>query len=120
MNCLDTYALWEIQYQNTKFADIINNPFIITDWTLIEFYKTLLKEYDKKTAMYWVKQFLPHTREAKFEILVNAVDFQEENKGENLSLFDCVGYVFSLANNHTFVTGDKAFKNKKNVIFISK
>ena len=46
--------------------------------------------------------------------------FQLESKQEDLSLFDCMGYIFSLENNFDFVTGDRAFKDKKGVLFIQK
>ena len=45
--CLDTYALWEIIHGNPKFAFLLNDDFVLTDWTLIELYKTLLKSFDK-------------------------------------------------------------------------
>ena len=46
--------------------------------------------------------------------------YRIDNKKENLSIFDYVGYIFALENNLKFVTGDKAFKNKEGVVFVSK
>ena len=120
INCLDTYALWEIQFENPKYTFLLNQSFVITNWTLVEFYKTMLKQFDKETAMFWYEKFKPYCEDVDSDLLIKSVDFQYENKKDDLSLFDCVGYVFSLQNNFTFVTGDRAFKNKKNVLFIQK
>ncbi len=120
MYCLDTYALWEIYLGNEKFLHFFEQKFIITEWTLIEFYKTLVREFNKETADYWIKRLLPYTKNVSLEIAFDAVFFQSENKSEKMSLFNCIGYQFSVKNNLLFVTGDKAFKNKKNVFFIKK
>lgn len=119
-NCLDTYALWEIQFENLKYAQVLTKPFTITTWTLTEFYKTMLKQFGKEIATMWYDKFKPYCEEVEIEILIKAVNFQDENKKEDMSLFDCVGYTFSLERGYTFVTGDKAFKDKKGVLFIKK
>ena len=43
-----------------------------------------------------------------------------ENKKQNMSFFDCVGYVYARENNIKFVTGDKEFEKKEGVLFIKK
>ena len=53
-------------------------------------------------------------------LMIKAVQFQYNNKKRNFSLFDCVGYVFSLESNCQFVTGDKEFKGVANVLFMQK
>ena len=52
--------------------------------------------------------------------MIKALKFRVDNKRENLSIFDCIGYIYSLENNLKFVTGDKFFKNKEEVLFIQK
>lgn len=118
MFCLDTYALWEIQLGNKNYIEILLSDFVITDWTLCEFYKTVIREHNKRTADYWLKKLMPFVCKVNINTLISAVNFQEENKKSNLSLFDCVGYVFSIENNYKFVTGDKEFKDKKGVKFL--
>jgi len=93
---------------------------VVTDWTFAEFYRTLLREYDKKTADYWFRQFRPYIRRVEIDTLIGAVLFQYDNKIRKMSLFDCVEYLFSRANNIEFVTGDKEFKNRQGVCFIQK
>lgn len=118
MYCLDTYALWEIHLGNPRYSKLLNNEFVVTDWTLAEFYKTMLREYNKSTADYWFKKFIQHVRKVEINVLIKAVLFQHENKRKNMSLFDCVGYMYSLDSDLKFVTGDKEFKNRPNVEFI--
>lgn len=118
MYCLDTYALWEIQFENPRYVPFLSKPFVISEWTLVEFYKTMLKTYNKATADYWIRKFTSFVERVDLNILLKAVDFQEEHKKQNISLFDAVGYIFSLNKNFKFVTGDKAFKGMKGVIWV--
>ncbi len=120
MYCLDTYALWEINYGNEKFKFLLNKSFIVTDWTLLEFYRGILREYDKKTAEYWLRRLRPFSKWVDIDTLIEAASFQHENKKKRMSLFDCVGYVYSKRNNYIFVTGDKEFRNRKGVHFVQK
>ena len=118
--CLDTYALWEIQFENPKYAFLLNQSFVMTEWTLVEFYKTMIRELSRDMAVEWSAKFKPYTKHVGIDVLIKAVDFQSENKKDNMSLFDCVGYIFSLQNNFTFATGDRAFKSRNGVLFIPK
>lgn len=120
MYCLDSYALWEIQFGNEKFSGFLTEKFVITDWTFVEFYRTLLREYNKKTADYWFRKFKPYIRKVNIDILIKAVLFQYENKKRRMSLFDCVGYLFSKENNLKFLTGDKEFKHREGAYFTQK
>jgi len=54
------------------------------------------------------------------DIMLKAVRFRIDHKKENLSFFDCIGYIFTQENNMAFDTGDKDFKNKEGVEFIKK
>ena len=118
--CLDTYALWEIIHGNPKFAFLLNDDFALTDWTLIELYKTLLKSFDKNFSQNWIEKFRPYARNVDFETIILAVDFLHENRKQDISLFDSVGYIYSKSNKMKFVTGDKEFKGMDNVLFITK
>jgi predicted nucleic acid-binding protein len=120
MYCLDSYALWEMQYSNEKFSQFLTENFVITEWTLVEFYRTILREYDKATAEYWLQKLCPFSRKVEVETLIKAVLFQHENKKTNMSIFDCIGYSYAQAHDILFVTGDKEFKGRKGVLFIQK
>ena len=120
MKCLDTYALVEIHDGNPKFVHLLSEEIIITDITLAEFYGVLYKRYGKLTAEYWNKKLDPFCRAVSRQTLLQAAAFRIENNQQNLSFFDCVGYMFSLENNYTFVTGDKEFEKKKGVELLKK
>ena len=120
MLCLDTYALAEIGDGNPKFVEFLNNDIVITDFALAEYYSVLYRDGKEEKAIYWHKKLAAFCQPISREILITALKYRIDHKKENLSIFDCVGYIFSLENNLKFVTGDKAFKGKEGVMFISK
>lgn len=120
MLCLDTYALMEIKQANPKFIHLLNEEFVITDMTMAEFYIVLYKEKDEHEAEKWLNKLEMYCKPVNIRILIKALKYRIDNKKNNLSIFDSVGYIFSLENNLTFVTGDQEFKNKKGVLFIKK
>lgn len=120
MNCLDTYALYEISQGNPKFADYLKEDFVITDITLAEFYGVILRNYNEQTADYWFKRLESYSINIGRLILIEAIKFRYKHRKSNISFFDAVGYVFSLINGFLFVTGDKEFEKFKNVEFNKK
>ncbi len=120
MKCLDTYALVEIYDGNPAFAGLLNEKVIITDITMAEFYADIYRKDNIQTADYWHRKLSTLCRPVSREILLKAVKFRLDHKKENLSFFDCVGYLFAVENKMTFVTGDKEFKEKPNVQFMPK
>ncbi len=118
MKCLDTYVLIEIHDENPNFLKYLNQEFIIPEIIMAEFYEIILRNYNEQTANYVLEKFRHFITPVKMEILIKAVKFRHENKKQNLSFFDCVGYIFALENKMKFVTGDKEFKDKENVEFI--
>jgi len=119
MYCLDTYALAELHNNNPKFKNLLMQNFIIPESTLGEFYYVLLREHNIRTADYWVDKFRSFSKPLNLNIWLKALRFRSEHK-ENFSVFDCLGYLFSLENGLKFVTGDKEFKGKRGVMFIGK
>lgn len=115
---LDTYALVEISKGNPDFADILNQDFVILDLILTEFYGVLLREQNEEIANLWYKRLESYVKTAHLKTIIKAVKYRQENKKQNLSFFDCVGYMFALDNNMKFVTGDKEFKDKIGVEFV--
>ena len=120
MYCLDTYALIEIHNNNPNFLSILNKDFVITDLTMAEFYGIILREYNEKTANYLFRKFEAYLKQVEMTTLIKAVKFRYENKKQNLSFFDYVGYIFAVENNMKFVTGDKQFEERENVEYIKK
>ena len=118
MKCLDTYALVEITNGNTNFLKLLDEETVITDITISEFYGYMFDKHNIQTADYWYKKLSFLCVPVSREILVKSVLFRKQNKKQNLSFFDCVGYVFSRENKIQFVTGDREFKDKEGVLFI--
>jgi len=118
--CLDTYALMEISQENPDFEVYLDSDFVITEITLVEFYGVILRNYNEQTADYWFRKLEGYAVSVNREILKEAVKFKHENKKTNISFFDAAGYIFSIKNGCYFVTGDKEFKDFKNVEFIQK
>ena len=120
MNCLDTYALMEVSVGNQKFSELMKEEFVITDLTMAEFYVVLVNKHNKQTAEYWHRKLAAFCKPLTRQTLIQALVFREENKKQDISVFDAAGYTFAKDNNHTFVTGDKAFKGKEAVLFLQK
>jgi len=117
MKCLDTYALVEICDGNHPFSTLLNEEVVIPDLTMAKFYGNLYRKYGLKTAEYWLRKLTPLCRSVSREILIKAVQYRIDNKFQNISFFDCVGYLFTREHNILFVTGDKEFKHKEGVDF---
>ena len=120
MKCLDTYALVEISNGNPRFASLLSEEIVIPDLTMAEFYGDLYRKYGLKTAEYWHRRLSLLCQTVQRDILIKAVRYRFDNKKQNLSFFDCVGYTFAQEHKIVFVTGDKEFKEKEGVEFISK
>ena len=118
MYCLDTYALIEISDGNNRYDKILESDFVVTVPIMAEFYLVMYKKFNEKTANYWFKRLKSLCVNPNEDIWIKAVKFRHNHKSENLSIFDCVGYIYSIENSYLFVTGDKEFKNKKGVEYI--
>lgn len=117
---LDTSALVEVAKGNDLLRGYIAQDFVINDITLAEFYSVMLREYDEPTANYWFRMVSSKSLSVTKELLVEAVKFRRYNKEKNLSFFDAVGYVYSVKNNHVFLTGDNDFEGLPGVEFVKK
>ncbi len=118
MNCLDTYALIEIASGNSIFTPFLQQDFVITHETLAEFYWVLLRDTSVETAQSWIQKLQAYSQAVPLSLLLQSVHFRSRHKRQNLSYFDCVGYIYSLENHFSFVTGDKEFKSLPGVTFV--
>ncbi|HLC84601.1 MAG TPA: PIN domain-containing protein [Candidatus Nanoarchaeia archaeon] len=118
MNCLDTYALVEIAKGNPAYAGLFEQDFVVADETLAEFFWVNLRDFGMGSAEEWHLKLGPYGRQVSQDLLVRAMKYRYDHRKEDVSFFDCVGYVFAQENGFIFVTGDKEFKDKKGVLFI--
>jgi predicted nucleic acid-binding protein len=114
----DTYALLEFEFGNPDYVQYANKSLITSELNLMEFYYSLLKNYDAMTAKKYYKKWVPFTVKIPSNIIQPAMEFKFHYKKEKLSYVDAMGYIFSQQNGFLFLTGDRQFKDKDNVHFV--
>ena len=114
----DTYALFEIIKGNPNYAKYTQEEMSTGILNLYELYCNLIKEIPKEKAKDYFNHFKEYVMPFTSEIIFKASEFKIENKKENISYVDALGYAMALEKGMKFLTGDKAFKNKANVEFI--
>ena len=110
---LDTYALIEIAKGNLAYQKYQERSIVTLRYNLAELYYILLKDYDKKTADFFLDKFAKIAAELPFNVISSAMEFKLKNKNTNFSYIDCLGYAYSLEEKN-FLTGDRAFSAMKN------
>lgn len=115
---LDTYAIVEIARKNPNYEKFLNKPFVITKLNLFEFHQYLVRAKGEAYADELIESYLPNVMEYDVEIIKKASKFRVENTSKNLSMTDCIGYVYAKENGLVFVTGDGEFKGFENVEFV--
>ena len=116
----DTYAIIEIIKGNEKYEFVNENTIITSVTNLAELYYALLLEKKKEIVDTIIKKLNLQLVEITSQDAIEAAYFRYKNKKLFLSYIDCLGYVLALKSNLNFLTGDKGFKNLKNVEFVSK
>ncbi len=114
----DSYAIIELEKGNINYKNYSEEPIILTIFNLAEVYWNFLNELGEKEANKLYDCYKPAIVEIKDEILKEAIKFRKENKKNDLSYTDCIGYVYAKKNNLKFLTGDKEFENMANVEFV--
>ncbi|MEX0920288.1 MAG: PIN domain-containing protein [Candidatus Pacearchaeota archaeon] len=114
----DSYALIEMIKGNPIYERFWDFKAICILNNLFELHQSLLREFNKKTADYWMDKF--RILEVTAEDIINASDFRYKYKKEKLSMTDCIGYAVAKRNKLKFLTGDEKFKDKENVEFVKK
>ncbi len=114
----DTYALVEIYESNPRYADFLEAAFFTTMLNLFEFHQYLLKVVGERGADEDVAKLLSHVTNFGLETVKNASKFRVRHKSKNISMTDCIGYVYAKQNGLIFLTGDNAFSGVENVEFV--
>jgi len=115
---LDTYALIEIIKGNKNYQKFLECELSTSIFNLYELYYALLKDYNEQTAKKFFKQFRNNVLQIRDEYIFKSSKFKLQNIKKKLSYTDCLGYIMALNYNMKFLTGDKEFKNIKNVEFV--
>lgn len=118
MYFFDTYAIFEIIEKNEKYEKYKEFPLIVSVLNIAEFYGTLLRELGEKKADEVYKKLVFQIIEITPDTIIDAVKFRYENRKDDVSLPDAVGYLLAKKYNLKFLTGDKFFENKDQVEFV--
>ena len=115
----DTYAFYELLYQNTNYTQFSKNvKFITSKLNLMELYYGLLCKFGKDTAETYYNRFMPYCVDIDDEVIKQAMVFKSLNKKRRLSYVDCIGYILARSKGLKFLTGDKEFESFDNVEFV--
>ncbi len=115
----DTYALIEYVNANKNFKKYFQEHIGITSrLNLMELYYVMLKDISKEKAETAYDSFLPITEDIEDETIKKAMQLRLKEKAKKISYVDAIGYQIALEKNIKFLTGDRQFKEMKNVEFI--
>ncbi len=116
----DTYALIEIFEGNKAYSKYVGEPFFITLLNFFELHQYLLRIGNEAFADEKVELYVSHIREVAPAIAIKASKFRRQHKEKDLSMSDCMGYLYAKENSLIFLTGDKEFAGLPNVEFVRK
>lgn len=114
----DTYAIISLIEGNENYNKYKSNVITTSILNFAELYNIFLRNQGRQTADYWAKKLNFNIIEIDKESVIKAVKLRFDNRKENLSLTDCVGYFLALKNNIKFLTGDEKFEDKGGVEFV--
>lgn len=114
----DTYALFEIIDQNENYRKFSDEEIMTSILNLGELYYGLLKNHNKKIALYWFNKFKNYAMPISEESVRKAMDFKFENRKKSFSFIDCAGYAAAKEHDLIFLTGDREFEHMENVEFV--
>ena len=113
----DTYALVEIVRENKNYKKYFDEQIITSSLNLGELYYFLLREFNEKTANFWLDKLKTCFLNADIDVIIKAMAFKFKNKNKKFSFIDCIGYLLAKEHGLIFLTGDKEFENLLNVEF---
>lgn len=114
----DTYALVEIFESNQAYSKYINKPFFITILNFFELHQYLLRVGNEFFADEKAETYIQHIQEITPVVTLKASKLRKQHGGKNMSMTDCIGYIYAKENGLLFLTGDSAFESMENVEFV--
>lgn len=115
----DTYAFYEFVDGSVRYKKYFQDYEVVTTrLNLIELFYALLKDFDFETAQKHYYAFLPSVVEFSDEVVEKAMIFRLKYRNRDLSYVDCIGYVLAQELGLRFLTGDRQFKDLRNVEFV--
>ena len=116
----DSYAIIEIINENPKYIPYSNEEIILSLFNLAEIYWSVLNDFGEEKANIIFNIYKKVVVEIDDETLKEAIKFRKEQKKQDLSYTDCIGYIYAKRNNLKFLTGDSKFESLPFVEFVKK
>lgn len=115
----DSYAVIEYLNDNPRFRKYFEeHKGILTLLNILEVYYSVLNYAGKEKADTVLETLFPIAVEPSRETARKAMLFRLEQKKQDLSYADCLGYQAALDRGIKFLTGDSKFREMKNVEFV--
>lgn len=117
----DTYALICLIQDRASYRRFAGSIIHTTQYNLIELYYSVLHDYGENKARNIYKKLKNCLVCVSDDMIFKAMAFRlkmKQNPKCNLSYVDCIGYQCAIALNIPFVTGDKEFRDIKNIEFV--
>jgi len=115
----DTYILVELVKGNRRFQRFEAEEVKTSHLNMGELYYALLRDYNKKTAQHWHRQFADFLLPASLTVILRAMELRFAHRRRGFSFIDCVGYELAKEYGLVFLTGDRAFKGLENAEVVS-
>lgn len=114
----DTYAVIALLDGQPSYAPYIDKEVVLTIFNLAELHFITLKNFGPAKAREVYHQFQDCAAEPDPEDIFAAMEFRLTNKSRNMSITDCIGYIYAKRHGLLFLTGDKEFQHLENVEFV--
>ena len=114
----DSYAFFEILEGNENYRKYVNSKIITTKLNLFELYLGIVREESEENADKAFNKYYPFVQDFDENVIKEAAKLKFELNKRDLSMTDCIGYVFAKQLGIKFLTGDEQFKDMENVEFV--
>ncbi|MCX6804132.1 MAG: PIN domain-containing protein [Candidatus Diapherotrites archaeon] len=115
----DSYAIIEYFKGNKSYLKYFEKNKIVTArLNLMEVYYSALVNSTEENAEKYYDALISQCVEVSDSTIKKALKFRYKNKEKKLSYADSISYLLSIEMEIKFLTGDKEFKQMKNVEFV--
>ncbi len=114
----DSYALYELLIGNKNYEKYTDVSLVITKLNIFEIYSIFLRENKEQEADIFINKYIKFVEDYDEDVIREAVKLRLLYKRNNLSMTDCIGYIFAKKLGIKFLTGDKQFEHLDNVEFV--
>jgi len=115
----DSYAIIAYFEGNVRYRKYFESATgITTFYNALEVYYAYLRKYGREAAEEILMALTEWVITPTMSDVAPSMKFRLQNKKAKLSYIDCLGYEIAKRESCKFLTGDKEFKNMKNVEFV--